>query len=791
MFINNDKKICYYWNNGLSSGFTPVNSSAAVRTNIVHRNNNEVYFVNSNQKLSKLIKSGAIWILSNIETELIKPNSKIQTSNATNQVFYVRETDGRICTFWTNGTSNGNALLNAKSIPVMPGSDIHLSTDGKMVFYLGIDNQFHVIFHDGCQWNVSTLNDNCGGSQNYASFGMNNLNTIIFFDGVKIQELKVPIINKNYVYRKSTFLEMNGFKYNAVIADYCPTFYRRNGQVFIGPHPHYCEDYNQMVCSSNVQCSDLLDSHLTNIATAGFNAIRFNDLTVSCNNNINKLYPNLDNNLYVNIYDINVNGTGWISNKVIVTNELRTQLFESINNLVNRAGAIGLKVNFFTGLQGGQYQHNVSCHDNYSNYLFSFASYFKNNPNILMYSIMLEPDFSTNSQVLLDKSQVCNTINGWYNRIREADKNHLVSIGLMDYFALGNFDPSIMNIDVVTWHVYPDMTQQYPYYNFDAFYQKLYWISNVMKSTLQKPWIIGETGIPSVDNPYLFNGSPNFRLVVTDTDQRNFAINAIMNVFSVGGSGIGWWQYRDVFSSNPGDLGVYFGLVDHEGNNKVILSPSVFQNIPNCNCNLINTPNDYFNHNNSYNVLTSGFVYGEGGPIKDAFIYVNGWDCGNKFYFTFSTSTGYFYLKTPCSRSSHALNIIASGKQNFVISNPNASSNYYLSSFICPSSIKSSDSIYISNDQHIIKDTTINNNFVNIFPNPTNGIINIDNLDGTDNNMLFLTDAYGNTIKDICIKGSKSFVIDITSYPNGVYFISLISLEKKITYKIVKNSILR
>ena len=80
---------------------------------------------------------------------------------------------------------------------------------------------------------------------------------------------------------------------------------------------------------------------------------------------------------------------------------------------------------------------------------------------------------------------------------------------------------------------------------------------------------------------------------------------------------------------------------------------------------------------------------------------------------------------------------------------------------------------------------------VNIFPNPTNGITNlVFDIAETDNIVLALFDISGQLIKIIDqgqkIKGTCSYQIDLSQQPSGIYLITLKTITRKYTLKIIR-----
>lgn len=783
-----DLRVCDYWQNPFGSGYGPLNMTAATarsNTNIVHRDG-EVYYISGTSNLARLKFNGSTWVSTNFSNDLIAANSKIQISDLgpnLMHVFYVRAIDNRLASYWVNGSLSGSTVCDDKSVPVAQNSEIKVSNDGSEVYYLGQDGNFHVLYWDNCRWVDNELNKNASGNANYPFFSLHNDEELVYFDGSHLQQLEKPSPNANFIYRKSTHLEKNGSNWDAKIVDYVVNIYRRNGDIFIGPSGHYDNTLFDWVCLSDPACNTVLNNHFANIQNAGFNAIRFNDLMVECGTANSLATPNVDPTLYVKIWDIPNNYPSTSLPAVATTvpvESVKTELFEEFTKLVNKAGSYGLKVNFFSGLAHGHMNYNTVTHQTYKNYLGDLASNFANNPNILMYSLMLEVDaYPSAYEMITNKNYICSITEQWYNEIRENDMNHLVSIGVISPASTQTWDPGVLNVDVLTYHVYPDMGQGYGNYDYEFFYQQLKWFSNIMYDKVRKPWIVGETGIPSVADPttYPTPTSTPFDLLVDYDEQRDFGIMSMQNAFEAGASGYGWWQYRDVYAYDN-NYGIYFGLVDRNGNNKDIIenNNSIFNTVSVVNgCNNSTAPTDYYNHFNSYQYSLSGYVKNTNGtPISDAYIYTYA-SCTGKQYYTFSDGLGYFLLKSECPITS--VDVLGVAKNSIRVILPKNARTYSMSDINClavkSAEVAENDNVMEVEDHVLDADAGLDLKYSElvIYPNPTSGIIRFGGEAFGDFDAV-LYDARGMYVATYENVNSRD-QIDLSAFGSGMYLLEL------------------
>lgn len=790
-----DYKVAYIKKTGTSLSNLVMNSSALPahqNSNIVHFGD-KVYYIANNSKLSYLNNIGGAWVSTNLNSDIIASDSKIQISPIGNQVFYVRNYDKRICSYWGNGAPTGFNVLDESSVPVIAGSDINVSSLGDEVSYIGVDGNVHIIAWDGCRWLDNTLNNTSNINSNYNTFSLAADDQIFYSDGTNIMTLTKNSAANNFVYRKGSRLELNGSKYNAKIVDYSAAIYRRNGQLFLGPTPNYDSDNSDWVCLTSGSCNLELNSHFQNMKDAGFNAIRINGLTVAGNNTFAQ--PNVDPNLYVQVWDIPYNYSPGdylpFPPTLVNVSSIETQLFSKFNDIVNLAGSYDLKVNFFVA-EKGQENYNSICHTSYGDYFNRFADNFKNNPNLFMYSLFLEVDYhygGNYNATILNKDYVCSTVNSWYDKIRQVDDNHLVSIGVTNPYSIVSFDPGIMNVDVITFHIYPDMKYQtFSNYNYQSFYRDLWWVSNIMNKQIRKPWVIGETGIIAVSNPSAYTipdaSQSGFNLLVDYQTQKDFAIMSLQNIFLAGASGYGWWQYKDDGKFGSINYGEFFGLVDTYGNNKVIIANgnSVFNTTAIVNgCNESVVPNDYFNHSNNFQYELNGYIRDINGfPISEASISYRA--PNGKIYSTYSASSGYFLLKS--EYPINEIDVWAIGKYTYKTPNPINWATHYLSFVSCSSPYGM-----------VVSDNLGENTFIystleqkcEIFPNPGNGIFNLKfNHDLLENTSIRVYDMYGVLVMNSILSNSRYEKIDLNNFTNGIYIVTIKNGDYSETLKIIK-----
>lgn len=127
----------------------------------------------------------------------------------------------------------------------------------------------------------------------------------------------------------------------------------------------------------------------------------------------------------------------------------------------------------------------------------------------------------------------------WNKIVKTFAPHQLSTIGLACQRELFAWDPNLVNVDFLSMHPYE--------YEPDQVRNELFWYYKHIK----KPWIIGETGIPSNNDsiPY--------------SNQVKFAEKIFPQLINCNGQGFSWWQYKDL------DWGYYhqnfLGVINRNG----------------------------------------------------------------------------------------------------------------------------------------------------------------------------------------------------------------------------------
>lgn len=293
--------------------------------------------------------------------------------------------------------------------------------------------------------------------------------------------------------------------------------------------------------------------------------------------------------------------------------------FEAVEDLLACAENAGLKVIFTLKVFPEAPITEV--------FLGKIADRFKDNPTLMAYDFFNEPLYFDDRQ--RNKGSVYTITRRWHNIVKKYSPHQLTTIGLACQREVFEWDPNLVNVDFISFHPYE--------YEKDQVRNEMYWYSKYVN----KPWIIGETGIPSNNDsiPY--------------SNQVEFAQKTIEQNANCGGMGYSWWQYKDVewggYHQN------FLGVVSQNGYTKNSLgrmvhgTPKPMNEVikkfdPSISKGKCFCPDNYYNFSsNNYFRIVGRVVDESGNPIDGAGVLA--WDeWWINHYFTTSKSDGTFEI---------------------------------------------------------------------------------------------------------------------------------------------------
>lgn len=161
---------------------------------------------------------------------------------------------------------------------------------------------------------------------------------------------------------------------------------------------------------------------------------------------------------------------------------------------------------------------------------------FRNNPTLFAYDFMNEPLYF-DPEPERKKEDAVNLGCRWLYLMRTHAPNQLYTIGFAEPIEVFEWDANLIPVDFVAFHTYQPM--RIP--------SEVYWYATY----LNKPWMLGETGLPADGDSISYRA------------QKQFLWEVMRLVKDAGGSGFAWWEFQDV------PVGVFehskLGIINSEG----------------------------------------------------------------------------------------------------------------------------------------------------------------------------------------------------------------------------------
>lgn len=161
---------------------------------------------------------------------------------------------------------------------------------------------------------------------------------------------------------------------------------------------------------------------------------------------------------------------------------------------------------------------------------------FSDEPTLFAYDFFNEPLYFDIEREA-DKNNVIEIVDSWRSLMQSYAPNQLLTLGLSEPTEVFRWDPSLLDIDFISFHTYHPMRVM----------NEIYWYSNYGG----KPWMLGETGLQADGDS------------ISYADQSQFNQKVYDQVRNCGGIGIGFWEFQEVTYSNY--EGNHTGLINRVG----------------------------------------------------------------------------------------------------------------------------------------------------------------------------------------------------------------------------------
>ncbi len=339
---------------------------------------------------------------------------------------------------------------------------------------------------------------------------------------IAILYVSFPVNSReHFVSIKDDKFQLNGKDFYPVVVNYLAVTQIDKNGLWACPTKGYNPD-DKFKYTTKDSCLMQLKADMELIKEMGFNSVRFIKIGEE---DINKKTGELS--IYAHI------GNKRDTSIDLSSDENYKKYFSALSELFDVVNKAGLKVILLTRV--------VPDIKTTEEHLRRVATQFKNDTTIMAYDLFNEPLYFDS---LLDRSKedIHRIVKRWKNILTTSAPNQLSTIGLAGIREIFRWDPTILDVDFISFHPYNHEPEQVM--------NELYWYGHYIK----KPWIIGETAV-CADNdsvPY--------------EEQRKFASQTLKQAYNCGAYGYSWWQYKDIewhsFLAN------YMGVVTRKGETK-------------------------------------------------------------------------------------------------------------------------------------------------------------------------------------------------------------------------------
>lgn len=306
---------------------------------------------------------------------------------------------------------------------------------------------------------------------------------------------------------------------------------------FIAPNMSYYTDGNPYNCKDEKECLEHLQRDLNLISSLGYNCIRLFDFEFGINKHGDKQDRpcTVDLSFYYKPFQYHYFEKPYEDH------------FSLLDKVVEAAKHASLKIML---VAGGKEIHRAPISQLYSEYLEVLSSRYRNENTIIAYDLANEPSYFHSID---DKKEIKLLVDNWCKAIRSNTNNQLITIGLTDGNTTFDWDPEFLNVDFLSFHLYPEENGSLEMYK-----KHVQWMS----SSLSKPWMIGETGFAASNyGKHKINNG-------TLQDQLNFFNTTYELCRDCGALGYSWWQFHDVGWSPD------YGILDSLHNLKPVAKAS-------------------------------------------------------------------------------------------------------------------------------------------------------------------------------------------------------------------------
>lgn len=408
------------------------------------------------------------------------------------------------------------------------------------------------------------------------------------------------VINDNH-------FELNGEIFYPMMLNYVVEYYSDDNDCFIlGPHIDY-DSIGYIEKTDPEGIYKQINAHLNLIKQMGFNTIRVCFDRMQCDED-GHYYYSANRPYYIR------------------KSQDAEAIFKGLDNFLEMAKVNDLHVMLLikTPLDNEEIEE----------FTIRLLRHCNTNSTLFAYDFVNEPLYF-DPKPLREKSEVIKIVNQWEKMMDKYAPNQLFTIGFAEPIEVFEWDPRVLPVDFIQIHTYHPL----------RVCSEIYWYG----THANKPWMIGETGLPADNDSISYD------------EQLIFMREVYQYARDAGACGFGWWEFQDI----PSDRfeAAYTGLLNHEGRTITegyepiygTQKPACFivdSLLKNYTPRPLKRPVNYYNMLGYNNIKICGKIINAKNeqPIEDAVVrgWNDDWSIGMN---TYCNADGYFelYCNQPCN----------------------------------------------------------------------------------------------------------------------------------------------
>ena len=374
-------------------------------------------------------------------------------------------------------------------------------------------------------------------------------------------------VTNNYVTIKGRqFYDKSGYPFYPLMCNLkLEIAFESNSVFYIAPHPQNGLSTSLFDCTDQATCFTQITDEFVKIKEMGFNCVRIAGSAPYYDKVLKKFYfHGWGNNLVATYNEEKV----YVNDISDPTDHALEVYFNFLNqiNLLAESLDLYFMIDVCPNFAIPDITDQTSI-DNFNNLLRVTGQFINAHDfhNMYCYASVEEPLYTDPG--IHSKSRVCDWVNNCYNTLKQYDPNHLITIGSHDVLDLMEWDLSLLDIDFLQVHVYPDLVDydgpDHYRSSTDKVLGRLFWL----KIYCTLPWMIGETGYSCK------TGYSHPDVSGSETEQYDYASETLEFSRSCGASGYSWWFFQET-DWNPYEDGLGLLYKGHSPTEAPIVSAS-------------------------------------------------------------------------------------------------------------------------------------------------------------------------------------------------------------------------